>query len=62
MLDRNASPETGLVDQKAARHEKNTLQATSSLSETQVGEIRENRNGQFHRSFSPLQVHVSEVK
>jgi amino acid transporter len=62
MLDPNASPEAGLEDHKVAHHEKNTFEPTGSLVEPQLGETRENRNGQFHRSFSPRQVHVSDVE
>lgn len=60
MLDPTASPEAGLEDHKIAQHEKNIHGPTGSLVEPQLGEIRENRNGHFHRSFSPRQVHVSE--
>lgn len=61
MLEPNVSPEAGLGDHKVAHHEKNTLKPTGSPVEPQLGELQENRNGQFHRSFSPRQVHVSDV-
>jgi amino acid transporter len=58
MLDLKGSSETGWEDQTAVKHEDNTLQPTESLAEPQIAEMEENRNGQFHRSFSPRQVHV----
>jgi amino acid transporter len=58
MLDLKGSSETGWEDQTAVKHEANTLQPTESLAEPQIAEMEENRNGQFHRSFSPRQVHV----
>lgn len=35
-----------------------TLEPVPTKGEAGVGEIEETRNGQFHRSFSPRQVHV----
>ena len=35
------------------------LPDTASIEEAQLIEQNDNRNGQFHRSFSPRQVHVS---
>jgi amino acid transporter len=58
MLDLKESTETGWADHNAEKHEPNTLQPTESLPEAQIAETEENRNGQFHRSFSPRQVHV----
>ncbi|KAJ5354908.1 hypothetical protein N7541_005952 [Penicillium brevicompactum] len=34
------------------------LEPVATRSETAVGEIEETRNGQFHRSFSPRQIHI----
>jgi hypothetical protein len=35
------------------------LEPVQSVGEAYVGDLEQNRNGQFHRSFSPRQVHVS---
>lgn len=35
-----------------------SLEPTPSVTEAQLVELHENRNGQFHRSFTPRQVHV----
>ncbi|CAG8180173.1 unnamed protein product [Penicillium salamii] len=45
------------------KHEKdhknsNDLEPTATRGEAAVGEMEETRNGQFHRSFSPRQVHI----
>ncbi|CAG8296771.1 unnamed protein product [Penicillium salamii] len=45
------------------KHEKdhknsNDLEPTATREEAAVGEMEETRNGQFHRSFSPRQVHI----
>jgi len=45
------------LDKKEAGHE--TLEPTTSIDDAQYIELQENRNGQFHRSFTPRQVHVS---
>lgn len=34
------------------------LKPTESIDQAQIIELEENRNGQFHRSFTPRQVHV----
>lgn len=40
--------------------EKDTsLEPVESVNQAELIEFNENRNGQFHRSFSPRQVHVS---
>jgi len=36
----------------------NGLEPTATKGEADIGELEETRNGQFHRSFSPRQVHV----
>ncbi|KAK5023278.1 hypothetical protein LTS07_009501 [Exophiala sideris] len=36
------------------------LQPTQSIDDASLIELQENKNGQFHRSFTPRQVHVSE--
>lgn len=36
-------------------------QPTNSVAEAGMTEIQEDRNGQFHRSFTPRQVHVSQT-
>lgn len=35
------------------------LHASRSMDETQAIELQEGKHGQFHRSFTPRQVHVS---
>jgi amino acid transporter len=37
------------------------LQPTRSIDEVQAIEMQEGKHGQFHRSFTPRQVHVSQV-
>lgn len=58
MFDLDKSPATGIGDKEAAKHECNTLQPTRSVDGSQIEGVQDNRNGQFHRSFSPRQVHV----
>lgn len=41
------------------KHEWSDLQPSGSASESRSEGTQENRNGQFHRSFSPRQIHAS---
>lgn len=34
------------------------LEQTTSINEAELVELHDNRNGQFHRSFTPRQIHV----
>ena len=34
------------------------LEQTTSINEAELIELHDNRNGQFHRSFPPRQIHV----
>jgi hypothetical protein len=43
------------VDEKKG----NYLEHVQSVDEASMHDLEHNRNGQFHRSFSPRQVHVS---
>lgn len=45
-------------DNDLAKNESNGLDQTLNTREGSIAEIEETRNGQFHRSFSPRQVHV----
>jgi amino acid transporter len=38
------------------------LQAARSVDEAQAIELQESKHGQFHRSFTPRQVHVKPSK
>jgi hypothetical protein len=57
-----SEPDTSLNvsnhDKNIAKDETIGLGPTATKGESGVGEIEETRNGQFHRSFSPRQVHV----
>lgn len=37
------------------------LEPTRSIEEVQAIEMQEGKHGQFHRSFTPRQVHVSKA-
>ena len=37
------------------------LEQTTSINEAELVELHDNRNGQFHRSFSPRQIHVRKA-
>lgn len=49
---------TSYKQNETVKNEVDSLQPTASCGEAGVGEVEESRNGQFHRSFSPRQVHV----
>ncbi len=57
-----SEPDTSLNmykhDKDIVKDENNGLGPTATKGEAGVGEMEETRNGQFHRSFSPRQVHV----
>jgi yeast amino acid transporter len=44
---------------KESKGDESVLEPVQSVGEAYVGDLEQNRNGQFHRSFSPRQVHVS---
>lgn len=46
-------------EEKLDVDKKEPLHPTNSVVEGQSQQLQEDRNGQFHRSFSPRQVHVS---
>ena len=46
-------------EKETAKKETSLLKPTGSIDDDHVGQTEEGRNGQFHRSFSPRQVHVS---
>lgn len=58
MSDFSESPKTHKDSNDVLAEKGHGLQPTASPGEADVGEIEETRNGQFHRSFSPRQVHV----
>ncbi|KAJ5247958.1 hypothetical protein N7524_011918 [Penicillium chrysogenum] len=43
---------------ETAKKETSLLKPTGSIDDDHVGQTQECRNGQFHRSFSPRQVHI----
>jgi hypothetical protein len=57
MSDFDLSP-TSYKQKETVQNEIDSLQPTASCGEARIGEVEESRNGQFHRSFSPRQVHV----
>jgi amino acid transporter len=58
MSDFDASPKAYKHDNEIVKDEAGGRGSTASTGEAGLGEIEETRNGQFHRSFSPRQVHV----
>ncbi|OQV04960.1 hypothetical protein CLAIMM_09770 [Cladophialophora immunda] len=46
------------VDEKIVQKEGENLQPVNSVEEATLIELGEDRNGQFHRSFTPRQVHI----
>lgn len=54
----DTSLKTHKPDNDFAKSESNGLDTTLTTREGSIAEIEETRNGQFHRSFSPRQVHV----
>jgi amino acid transporter len=50
--------QTAYKQKENSQNENDPLQPTASCGEARIGEVEESRNGQFHRSFSPRQVHV----
>ncbi|KAJ5771069.1 uncharacterized protein N7511_003120 [Penicillium nucicola] len=57
MSDTNISPPS-YQQKDPGKNEIDSLQPTVSSEEPRVGELEETKNGQFHRSFSPRQVHI----
>ncbi|CAP85993.1 Pc20g06640 [Penicillium rubens Wisconsin 54-1255] len=45
-------------EKETAKKETSLLKPTGSIDDDHVGQTQECRNGQFHRSFSPRQVHI----
>ncbi|KAJ5773732.1 hypothetical protein N7457_008628 [Penicillium paradoxum] len=58
MSEFEASPKASNHNDVIPKEKANSLQPSSSTGEAGVGQIEETRNGQFHRSFSPRQVHI----
>ncbi|KAJ5467918.1 hypothetical protein N7475_005670 [Penicillium sp. IBT 31633x] len=54
----DTSLKTHKPDNDFAKSESNGLDTTLTTREGSIAEIEETRNGQFHRSFSPRQVHI----
>lgn len=46
------------TNEKGAISDDGHLQPTTSIDDSSLVELQENRNGQFHRSFTPRQVHI----
>jgi hypothetical protein len=52
------APGTKHFDEKMSSKDGDALQQVASIGDATLTELNENRNGQFHRSFTPRQVHV----
>ncbi|KAJ5129995.1 uncharacterized protein N7515_006034 [Penicillium bovifimosum] len=58
MPDFDTSPKACRHENEIVKDETSGRGSISSTGKAELGEIEETRNGQFHRSFSPRQVHI----
>lgn len=50
------------VDKATEFESGNVLQSITSIEQASLAELDDSRNGKFHRSFSPRQIHVGSTQ
>lgn len=61
MDNKTVLPSSPMEDsmEKGSMDKGNALETTASIDQAQLVELHNDRNGKFHRSFTPRQIHVS---